>query len=138
MPAASLRCISPIIELKDMTAAFSGGSCGSRYSRNGQDRPQQKTEQGSISFSSSAQIVKTHHLASTLGGKLQSYTSDQEHLRLSGIHAHSYSTADVIKKLRIPSKQVPNPDEARRLARMHEWQVTAAISQGLTIHNTFK
>ena len=40
-------------------------------------------------------------------------------------HARSYSTADVIKKLRIPSKQVPNPDEACRLAHMHEWKVGA-------------
>jgi hypothetical protein len=39
--------------------------------------------------------------------------------------ARSYSTADVIQKLRIPSKQVPNPDEACRLAHMHEWKVGA-------------
>ena len=40
-------------------------------------------------------------------------------------HARNYSTADVIQKLRIPSKQVPNPDEACRLAHMHEWKVGA-------------
>ena len=37
--------------------------------------------------------------------------------------ACKYSTADVIKQLKIPLKQLPNPEEARRLAHMHEWRV---------------
>ena len=41
----------------------------------------------------------------------------------SAKHACMYSTADVIKRLKIPLKQLPNPEEARRLAHMHEWRV---------------
>ena len=41
----------------------------------------------------------------------------------SAKNACKYSTADVIKQLKIPLKQLPNPEEARRLAHMHEWRV---------------
>ena len=44
-------------------------------------------------------------------------------LSFSTKHACKYSTADVIKQLKIPLKQLPNPEEARRLAHMHEWRV---------------
>ena len=41
----------------------------------------------------------------------------------SAKHACKYSTTDVIKRLKIPLKQLPNPEEARWLAHMHEWRV---------------
>ena len=89
---------------------------------------QQNTEQEFATFSSSAQVTDIHRLTSRIGRAADppSHAPGQHQLH-SRRNARSYSTADVINKLRIPSKQVPNPEEAGRLAHMHEWQVTCLM-----------
>ena len=137
-PAASLGCDPLNVDFHSfryVTAAYNVSSQHSGHPIEGEDRrrscllgQQQNTEQGSAPFSSSAQVTDIHHLTSTIdrAGDQLTHTLGQHQLH-SRRNTRSYSTADVIKKLRIPSKQVPNPDEAGRLAHMHEWQVTCPI-----------
>ena len=143
-PAAILGCNLPIVELHGhlhVAASLSGSISYAIRPIEERDRHhrvlakhQQIKEQEHTPLCSSVQVDSTHHLTSRTGAEYypQSHASQQQRFYWSNRRVHNYSTADVVKKLRIPSKQVPNPDEACRLAHMHEWQVIAIFHEGLS------
>ncbi len=141
-PAALLGCNPLNVDIhgcRYVTAACKDSSPYFRHPIEGHDRHrtclvghQQNTEQGSAPFSSSAHVADIHHLTGRLGEAADppshALGQHQFHSKTNvRTNARTYSTADVIKKLRIPSKQLPNPEEAGRLAHMHEWQVTGPM-----------
>jgi len=130
-PAAFLGCASFSMELKFHENAIAPGTTIHSCDDSSTDRDNQHVclshraqprEHQSASFISSTKLYAgRHHSARAESyGSIwsQSYERDQQEHHWSRTYARNFSTADVIKKLRIPSKQVPNPDE---LAGLRIW-----------------
>ena len=144
-PAAVIGCETFNVELhalRHVIAACSGSISHAKQPMVEQDQHQcwssghqHNTESEFTPFSFLAQALNARHLTSRHCRAAHPHSHAFAALQAlwSRRSRHSYSTADIIKKLRIPSKQVPNPDEACRLARMHEWQVKAIITAGLVM-----
>lgn len=134
---ALLGCLSSSTELTrsgSLAQTLHGPPWHSAFSVD-QDRQKQKTSQKihmredrchQNSSSALTEADTCQHISTEPRGLVNQQSSHTlPHALPRGMHPRTYSTADVIKKLRIPSKQLPNPDEARRLAHMHEWRVSS-------------